>query len=134
MALTGRTALLAALGSLPVGIWDTGWTGLLAVNAPLALACACDYALAAPVRRLLLTRSGDTAVRLGETADVTLTITNPTGRPCASACATRGRPAAGSPARRSRRPAIASRSPRANAAASPPACAPPAAATATPTA
>ncbi|TKT01112.1 DUF58 domain-containing protein [Streptomyces lasalocidi] len=81
MALTGRTALLAALGSLPVGIWDTGWTGLLAVNAPLALACACDYALAAPVRRLLLTRSGDTAVRLGETADVTLTITNPTGRP-----------------------------------------------------
>ncbi|MEU5256127.1 DUF58 domain-containing protein [Streptomyces longwoodensis] len=81
MALTGRTALLAALGSLPVGIWDAGWTGLLAVNAPLALACACDYALAAPVRRLLLTRSGDTAVRLGETADVTLTITNPTGRP-----------------------------------------------------
>ncbi|MFF6826355.1 DUF58 domain-containing protein [Streptomyces longwoodensis] len=81
MALTGRTALLAALGSLPVGIWDAGWTGLLAVNAPLALACACDYALAAPVRRLLLSRSGDTAVRLGETADVTLTITNPTGRP-----------------------------------------------------
>ncbi|MET9119058.1 DUF58 domain-containing protein [Streptomyces longwoodensis] len=81
MALTGRTALLAALGSLPVGIWDAGWAGLLAVNAPLALACACDYALAAPVRRLLLTRSGDTAVRLGETADVTLTITNPTGRP-----------------------------------------------------
>ncbi|MGW3020358.1 DUF58 domain-containing protein [Streptomyces longwoodensis] len=81
MALTGRTALLAALGSLPAGIWDAGWTGLLAVNAPLALACACDYALAAPVRRLLLTRSGDTAVRLGETADVTLTITNPTGRP-----------------------------------------------------
>jgi uncharacterized protein (DUF58 family) len=81
MAPTGRTALLAALGSLPVGIWDAGWTGLLAVNAPLALACACDYALAAPVRRLRLTRSGDTAVRLGETADVTLTITNPTGRP-----------------------------------------------------
>ncbi|MFF9162908.1 DUF58 domain-containing protein [Streptomyces longwoodensis] len=81
MALTGRTALLAALGSLPVGIWEAGWTGLLAVNAPLALACTCDYALAAPVRRLLLTRSGDTAVRLGETADVTLTITNPTGRP-----------------------------------------------------
>ncbi|MEU3513558.1 DUF58 domain-containing protein [Streptomyces longwoodensis] len=81
MALTGRTALLAALGSLPVGLWDAGWTGLLAVNAPLALACACDYALAAPVRRLLLTRSGNTAVRLGETAYVTLTITNPAGRP-----------------------------------------------------
>ncbi|MDN5384978.1 DUF58 domain-containing protein [Streptomyces sp. LB8] len=81
MALTGRTALLAALGSLPVGLWDAGWTGVLAVNAPLALACACDYALAAPVRRLGLTRSGDTSVRLGESADVTLTITNPSRRP-----------------------------------------------------
>ncbi|MGV9994991.1 DUF58 domain-containing protein [Streptomyces sp. NPDC003374] len=81
MALTGRTALLAALGSLPVGIWDAGWTGILAVNAPLAVACACDYALAAPVRRLGLTRSGDTSVRLGQSADVTLTVTNPSRRP-----------------------------------------------------
>jgi uncharacterized protein (DUF58 family) len=80
MALTGRAALLAALGSLPVGIWDPGWTGLLAVNGPLALACACDFALAAPVQRLGLTRSGDTSVRLGENADVTLTITNPSSR------------------------------------------------------
>ncbi|WP_316744164.1 DUF58 domain-containing protein [Streptomyces sp. MK7] len=80
MALTGRAALLAALGSLPVGVWDAGWTGLLAVNAPLAVACACDYALAAPVRRLGLTRSGDTSVRLGETADVTLTVSNPSRR------------------------------------------------------
>ncbi|MEU5363220.1 DUF58 domain-containing protein [Streptomyces sp. NPDC005925] len=81
MTLTGRTALLAALGSLPVGIWDPGWTGILAVNAPLALACACDFALAAPVRRLGLTRAGDTSVRLGDTADVTLTVTNPSRRP-----------------------------------------------------
>ncbi|MFE4670755.1 DUF58 domain-containing protein [Streptomyces sp. NPDC056716] len=81
MALTGRAALLAALGSLPVGLWDPGWTGLLAVNAPLALACACDFALAAPVRRLGLSRSGDTSARLGEPADVTLTVTNPSRRP-----------------------------------------------------
>ncbi|MFI6852519.1 DUF58 domain-containing protein [Streptomyces sp. NPDC050416] len=81
MALTGRAALLAALGSLPVGIWEPSLTGILAVNAPLAVACACDFALAAPVRRLGLTRSGDTSVRLGDTADVTLTITNPTRRP-----------------------------------------------------
>ncbi|MFE2631418.1 DUF58 domain-containing protein [Streptomyces sp. NPDC059374] len=81
MAFTGRAALLAALGSLPVGIWDPGWTGILAVNAPLAAACACDFALAAPVRRLRLTRSGDTSVRLGDTADVTLTVTNPSNRP-----------------------------------------------------
>ncbi|WP_018565478.1 DUF58 domain-containing protein [Streptomyces sp. PsTaAH-124] len=81
MALTGRAALLAALGSVPVGLLDAGWTGVLAVNAPLAVACACDYALAAPVRRLGLSRSGDTSVRLGDTADVTLTVTNPSGRP-----------------------------------------------------
>ncbi|MFE2169538.1 DUF58 domain-containing protein [Streptomyces sp. NPDC059447] len=76
-ALTGRAALLAALGSIPVGLLEPSWTGMLAVNAPLALACAVDYALAAPVRPLLLTRSGDTSVRLGETADVHLTLTNP---------------------------------------------------------
>ncbi|MER6627316.1 DUF58 domain-containing protein [Streptomyces sp. NPDC000987] len=81
MAFTGRAALLAALGSLPVGIWGPGWTGILAVNAPLAVACACDFALAAPVRRLGLTRSGDTSVRLGDAADVTLTISNPSRRP-----------------------------------------------------
>ncbi|MGA5038582.1 DUF58 domain-containing protein [Streptomyces capoamus] len=80
MALTGRAALLAALGSIPVGILEPGWTGILAVNGPLALACACDYALAAPVRRLLLDRSGDTSTRLGDTADVTLTLTNPSRR------------------------------------------------------
>ncbi|MER5949107.1 DUF58 domain-containing protein [Streptomyces sp. NPDC001904] len=81
MALTGRTALLAAVGSLPIGIWEPSWTGILAVNAPLALACACDFALAAPVRSLRLTRAGDTSVRLGDPADVTLTVTNPGRRP-----------------------------------------------------
>ncbi|MGH4032880.1 DUF58 domain-containing protein [Actinomycetota bacterium Odt1-20B] len=80
MALTGRTALLAALGSLPIGILEPSWTGILAVNAPLALACACDFALAAPVRRLSLTRSGDTSVRLDESADIQLTVTNPSRR------------------------------------------------------
>ncbi|GLP72784.1 lipoprotein [Streptomyces sp. TUS-ST3] len=80
MPLTGRAALIAALGSVPIGIWEPSWTGILAVNAPLAVACACDFALAAPVRRLGLTRSGDTSARLGETADVTLTVTNPSGR------------------------------------------------------
>ncbi|MEV5515800.1 DUF58 domain-containing protein [Streptomyces flaveolus] len=81
MALTGRAALLAALGSVPIGIWDPSWTGILAVNAPLALACACDFALAAPVRGLRLSRSGDTSTRLGESADVTLTVANPSSRP-----------------------------------------------------
>ncbi|NDZ69331.1 DUF58 domain-containing protein [Streptomyces cyaneofuscatus] len=80
MALTGRTALLAALGSLPVGILAPSWTGMLAVNAPLSLAILCDYALAAPVRTLRFTRSGDTSVRLGDAADVQLTVTNSSRR------------------------------------------------------
>jgi uncharacterized protein (DUF58 family) len=80
MALTGRTALLAALGSLPVGILAPSWTGMLAVNAPLSLAILCDYALAAPVRTLRFTRSGDTTVRLGDAAEVQLTVTNPSSR------------------------------------------------------
>ncbi|MEE1814290.1 DUF58 domain-containing protein [Streptomyces sp. SP18ES09] len=81
MALTGRTALLAALGSLPVGILAPSWAGMLAVNAPLSLAILCDYALAAPVRKLQITRSGDTSVRLGDEAEVQLTVTNPSARP-----------------------------------------------------
>lgn len=80
MALTGRTALLAALGSLPVGILAPSWTGMLAVNAPLSLAILCDYALAAPVRTLRFTRSGDTSVRLGDAAKVQLTVTNSSRR------------------------------------------------------
>ncbi|WP_411102225.1 DUF58 domain-containing protein [Streptomyces sp. cmx-4-9] len=80
MALTGRAALLAALGSIPIGVLEPSWTGLLAVNGSLALACAVDHVLAAPVRSLRLARSGDTSVRLGDTADVHLTLTNRSGR------------------------------------------------------
>ncbi|MGW6952440.1 DUF58 domain-containing protein [Streptomyces xanthophaeus] len=80
MAITGRAALIAALSSIPVGIIDPSWTGIIAVNGPLALACAIDHALATPVRTLGLSRSGDTSVRLGEPADVHLTVTNPGGR------------------------------------------------------
>ncbi|MGP4003341.1 DUF58 domain-containing protein [Streptomyces sp. 8N706] len=81
MALTGRTALIAAVGALLTGLLLPDWTGILAVNVPLALAILCDLALAAPVRRLQFTRSGDTSVRLAEQACVHLTITNPSGRP-----------------------------------------------------
>ncbi|MGW7056407.1 DUF58 domain-containing protein [Streptomyces sp. NPDC054887] len=81
MALTGRTALLAALGAIPIGVLAPNWSGVLAVNAPLTLAIVCDYALAAPVRKLRFTRSGDTSVRLADDARIELTVTNPSGRP-----------------------------------------------------
>ncbi|MGP4114787.1 DUF58 domain-containing protein [Streptomyces sp. 4N509B] len=79
MALTGRTALLAAVGALVVGLMP-GWHGVLAVALPLLAAVLYDLARAAPVRALVLTRGGDTRVRLGETARVHLTVTNPSSR------------------------------------------------------
>lgn len=80
MALTGRTALIAALGALLVGFVLPSWSGLLAVQLPLLLAILYDLWRAAPVRTLQFTRSGDTSVRLGETADVHLTVRNSAGR------------------------------------------------------
>ncbi|WP_033821068.1 DUF58 domain-containing protein [Kitasatospora sp. MBT63] len=81
MALTGRTALLAALGALVVGLALPSWAGIGAVTLPVLLAVLVDLVLAAPVRSLRFSRSGDTSVRLGEGATVELTVTNPSGRP-----------------------------------------------------
>lgn len=77
MSLTGRTALLAAIGALVVGVLLPGWNGILVVEGFLLLGIVCDLALAAPVRKLHFTRTGDTSVRLGEIAEITLTVTNP---------------------------------------------------------
>lgn len=82
MALTGRLALLALLGLVVVValVEGAGWPilrTLIVVNAAIALAAAVDLALAGSVRGLLLTRTGDTRVRLGEPAEVNLLVTNP---------------------------------------------------------
>ncbi|CAA9329323.1 MAG: putative membrane protein [uncultured Frankineae bacterium] len=76
MALTGRAALLALLGVLPVLVVPSPWT-VLAVAVLLALVATADALLAAPVGALGLTRSGATACRLGESVEVALTVTNP---------------------------------------------------------
>ncbi|GAA1228323.1 DUF58 domain-containing protein [Kitasatospora nipponensis] len=80
MALTGRTALLAALGSLLVGLLLPSWTGIATVGGLLLAGVLADLLLAAPVRTLQLTRQGDSAVRLGEPATVSLTVANPSRR------------------------------------------------------
>jgi uncharacterized protein (DUF58 family) len=80
MALTGRAGLLALLGAAFVGTVAPSWPGVLAVNAVLALLVAADVAAAGAVRRLRFERGGDTAVRLGETAEVVLAVTNPGSR------------------------------------------------------
>jgi len=77
MAITGRTALIAALGALLVGLLLPGWVGIVAVELPLLLAILYDLILAAPVNQLRFTRSGDTSVRLGERAYVNVVVTNP---------------------------------------------------------
>jgi uncharacterized protein (DUF58 family) len=81
MAITGRTAFLAALGALLVGLLLPVWAGVLAVEGALLLGVLIDLTLAGAVRGLHLSRSGDTSVRLGEEASVTLTVTNPGRRP-----------------------------------------------------
>ena len=79
MALTGRAALAALLGALVI-LALRSTAALYAIEGLLVAAVIADLALAAPVRAVQLERSGDTTVRLGETAAVTLTMTNPSRR------------------------------------------------------
>jgi uncharacterized protein (DUF58 family) len=81
MALTGRAGLLALAGAVVVGLAAPSWWGLLGVTGLVLALVAVDVALAAPVRALGFARTGDTAVRLGEPATVTLTVHNPSRRP-----------------------------------------------------
>ncbi|MFB9839827.1 DUF58 domain-containing protein, partial [Actinoallomurus acaciae] len=76
MALTGRTGLLALLGAVVMVSVPSWWT-LLAANALIVALVAADLALAGNVRALGLHRSGDTNVRLGEEASVSLIVENP---------------------------------------------------------
>lgn len=81
MALTGRTALAAALGVLVVGLLLPSWQGLVVVEGLLLLGVVVDLLSAAGVRGLRFERDGARSVRLGESAAVTLTVTNPGRRP-----------------------------------------------------
>ncbi len=79
MALTGRAALLALLGVVPVGLSGSG-SAVWVVLALLAALVGYDVWRAPSPRALGLTRTGDTSCRLGETAEVRLQVANPTGR------------------------------------------------------
>ncbi len=80
MALTGRTAALAVLGALVVGVAAPNLAGVLAVLGVVLLGVLVDLALAAPIASLSLRREGGTAVRLGDSVTVELVVTNPGGR------------------------------------------------------
>lgn len=80
MALTGRAGLAALLGAVLVGLLLPSWTGVALVSGALLLAVVVDLVLAGGVRGLHFTRSGSSSVRLGQVAQVALTIVNPSGR------------------------------------------------------
>ncbi len=80
MVLTGRAAVLALVGAGLVGVLvGSGmvpWHALLLVNGAICAALVVDAARAAACQDLVLTRSGDQKVRLGEVAQVRLWVTN----------------------------------------------------------
>jgi len=76
VALTGRAALLALLGIVPVALAPAGGLTLLAVLILLVLAVAADIVLAGRVSQLRLAREGASTCRLGEAVEVRLLLTN----------------------------------------------------------
>jgi uncharacterized protein (DUF58 family) len=79
MMLTGRAALLALLGALVVLVFRTAGA-LVVVDLAIVVAIIVDLALAAGVRSLQVSRSGDAKIHLGQTGTVTVTIANQGGR------------------------------------------------------
>jgi uncharacterized protein (DUF58 family) len=77
MAITARVGLLALIGVVVVALALPSWTGVFAVLAVLFLLLLVDLALAGGVRGLAFSRGGANSGRLGEPAEVTLSITNP---------------------------------------------------------
>ena len=84
MAVTGRLALLAALGALVVGFLLPSVVGVLVVSAVVAVLAALDAVAAVPVRALQLDREQDpyrvVSLRLGASTEVALRVTNPARR------------------------------------------------------
>lgn len=76
MVITGRAALLALLCVLPVAFspWPARLFVVLLVAVLILL--ALDMALAASTRMLRFERGGDTAARLGQSADAALAVRN----------------------------------------------------------
>ncbi|MEU8248181.1 DUF58 domain-containing protein [Nonomuraea sp. NPDC048916] len=80
MALTGRAALVAALGIVVVLLAPQPGPALAGVCLLLAAAVIVDLVFAGAVRPLRFHRSGDRLIRLGQRAEVELVVANPGGR------------------------------------------------------
>ncbi len=79
MTLTGRAALLVALGALPVA-WAPGWGTVWGWLGLCVLGVLLDLLLAASPRTLSVTREPTSPVRLGESCETTFLLTNLGGR------------------------------------------------------
>lgn len=75
MAITGRTALLALLGMVPVTLVP-GWGALLGWAGLVLVLVAADVALAGSPRRLVVERPPLSSVRLGEAIEAPLVLAN----------------------------------------------------------
>jgi uncharacterized protein (DUF58 family) len=75
VALTGRAALLALAGVVPVAL-APGWATLLGWALLVLLLVAADVALAGSPRALRVERESSAAVRLGESASARLVVAN----------------------------------------------------------
>ena len=76
MALTGRAAIAALIGTL-AALAFRDIPALVIVDGLIALGITADCVLAAGVRQLRVSRSGDTRILLGQQGTVTLSIANP---------------------------------------------------------
>lgn len=76
MALTGRAAIVALIGTLAALAVRSFWA-VLVVDGLIAGGIVADCVLAAGVRQLQAARSGDTRILLGQQGAVALTIGNP---------------------------------------------------------
>lgn len=100
MALTGRTALLALLGAVVVALVAPTAGGVLGVTLAVLALAGLDAGLAGSVTALRVTRSPDTRVRLGESTDTRLTVTNTGRRPVRGVLRDAWPPSAGASPRR----------------------------------
>lgn len=86
MVLTGRAGAVAAAGSVVVGVLSgvlhvPGWAGIVAFEAALGCGVTADALLAGSLRDVVFNRSGDTTVRLGQSATVSVDVINTGARP-----------------------------------------------------
>ncbi|GED96127.1 DUF58 domain-containing protein [Gordonia crocea] len=79
MFVTGRFALLVALGAIPVLIWPNGWT-VMAWVAIVFTVMLVDLMVAGPTSALTVTRSKTAPIRLGEHTTTRLSVVNTSRR------------------------------------------------------